>query len=129
MAKRTAQNGRIFRTPCCDWLTRNGATAGVARPVLLAGRLTMAAVGTTLNNIGEVYRVRGVRSSILAPRVDFRCFVSLQAMGKHAEALRNYEESLRIKKAALGPDHHAWQSSTGQPTRPAAALRKTSHQD
>ncbi len=25
----------------------------------------------------------------------------------HTEALRNYEEALRIQKVALGPDHHA----------------------
>jgi hypothetical protein len=28
-------------------------------------------------------------------------------MGRHADALRNYEEAVRIQKAALGPDHHA----------------------
>ncbi len=28
-------------------------------------------------------------------------------MGKHAEALVNLNEALRIQKAALGPDHHA----------------------
>ncbi len=34
-------------------------------------------------------------------------------MGRLTDALRSYEEALRIRRAALGPDHHAVATTLG----------------
>ncbi len=60
---------------------------------------------TSLNNIGNAYRVRNGRhrpSLCRARSLSTRCS---QAMGRHAEALRQHEEALRIRRAALGAEH------------------------
>jgi tetratricopeptide (TPR) repeat protein len=60
------------------------------------------AVATTLNNIGAVHKVGAPRR-----RCGGGLIKSQQAMDNLQKGLEFYEQALRIRKAALGPDHHA----------------------